>query len=117
MLLLQKFNYEELQKIYSEYFSLGYLNTDIGSKFAVISLICFLTHKMRLKKPEVTCYQVITKVLGKELHTYDEQFLIGLSIICEDFMKQTTEFLTFDIKTGKEMVKKIREILNTFIPF
>ena len=117
MLPLQKFNYEELQKIYSEYFSLSYLNTDIGSKFAVISLICFLTHKMRLKKPEVTCYQVITKILDKELHTYNEQFLIGLSIICEDFMRNTTEYLTFDLKTQKAMVSKILEILSSWLPF
>lgn len=110
-------SYEERKEIYSRYFSLGYLNTDIGSKFALISLICYLTHKLQLKKPEVNCYKVIMKIIDKEAHNYDLDFVTNLSIICDDFMKNTSEFLTFDIKSGKEMAKKIKEILSTYVPF
>jgi len=110
-------SYEERKEIYSQYFSLGYLNTDIGSKFALISLICYLTHKMQLKKPDVTCYKVIMKIIDKESYKHDLDFITNLSIICDDFMRNTSEFLTFDIKSGKEMAKKIREILGTYVPF
>ena len=39
------------------------------------------------------------------------------SIICEDFMLHTTNFLTFDLKTSKDMINKIKEILSTWLPF
>ena len=115
--MYSQLSYEDRKEIYAKYFSLGYLNTDIGSKFALISLICYLTHKMKMKKPEMNCYKVIMKIIDKEAHAHDAEFIENLSIICEDFMKNTSEFLTFDIKTGKEMAKKIREILHTWVPF
>ena len=34
--------YKELEQIYSRYFSLGYINVDINTKFALISLICWV---------------------------------------------------------------------------
>ena len=110
-------SYEDLAGVYAYYFSLGNLNTDIGSKFALISLICYLTHRIRQRKPKVTCRQVIDKIAEKDPAKFDERFLQGLSIICEDFMRNTTEFLTFDLKTQKAMVAKILEIMNTWLPF
>ena len=58
--------YDELRKIYSKYFSLGYLNTTINNKFALVSLICFLTFKAKSNKPDVTHYKVI-KSITKDL--------------------------------------------------
>ena len=45
-----------------------------------------------------------------------EKFLIGLSIICKDFSYQCTEFPTFGLK-GQDMVKEVRAILGTYMPF
>ncbi len=115
--MYSQFNYEYRKEIYETYFSLGHLNTGIGRKFALISLICYLTHKLQLKKPEVTCYKVIMKIIEKEVHKHDPDFIENLSIICDDFMKNTSEFLTFDIKSTKEMANKVKEILNTWLPF
>lgn len=115
--MYSQLSYEDRKTIYSNYFSLGNLNTDIGSKFALISLICYLTHKLRMKKPEVNCYKVIMKIIEKNAHTYNMEFIENLSIICDDFMQNTSEFLTFDIKSTKEMAKKVKEILDTWIPF
>lgn len=105
----------ELSGIYREYFSLGNVACDIGSKFALISLVCFLTKQARSKNPDATTYQVIKKVRGTSCNS--ETLLLGLATICNDFMKNTTEFLTFDMKTSKDMVNKINEILNKELPF
>lgn len=117
MLPLEKFNYEELQKIYSEYFSLSYLNTSIDNKFGLISLVCYLTNKIRMKHPDTTCYSVLMKIIEKDIHKYNVPFIEHLSIICEDFMKYTTNFMNFNLKTKSEIVSKIREILDTWVPF
>ncbi len=110
-------SYRDLSAVYAYYFTLGNLNTDIGSKFALISLICYLTHKVRQKNPKVTCLQVINKIIEKDKIKRDERFIQGLSIICEDFMRNTTEYLTFDLKTQKAIISKIKEIMDTWLPF
>lgn len=111
-------SYEVLEKEYNKYFSLSGLNTDISNKFALISLICFVTQKMRKQNPDVTCYSTIMKIVGDDtVNDYYLEFLRGLSIICNDFMLHTKEFMTFDLKSSKEIISKIREILSTWVPF
>lgn len=117
MVIIEKPTYQELSDIYSKYFSLGYLNTDTGSKFALISLTCFLTRQARLKNPDATPYQVLMKIIGDTPENKSWEFVKSISIICDDFMKQTSDFLTFEMSTSRDMVLKIREILNAYLPF
>lgn len=104
----------ELKDFYSLYYSLGYLNTDINTKFGLIAMICHVTQKIQEKKPYITLEQVIDK-LTKDLDL-PERFIVGLGIVCEDFMYGCKEFPTFGIK-DKDMPAKIRSILNTYLPF
>nr|DAP34576.1 MAG TPA: hypothetical protein [Caudoviricetes sp.] len=117
MVLIENPTFSELDEAYRRYFTLGYLNTDIGSKFALISLTCFLTKQARVKTPEATPYDVLLKVIGGDTSSFDMEFLRAVAAICNDFMRNTTEFLTFDMKSSREMVIKIREILSTYLPF
>lgn len=110
-------SYQDLEEYYKEYYSLGNLNCDIGSKFALISLICFLTKQAKVKNPDATCYLVIMKIIDGEESQHNLKFIRGLSIVCSDIMEHCNEFLTFDIKSSKDMVKKIKEILHTYLPF
>ena len=104
--------YEKMQEIYQKYFSLGYLNTDISTKFALISLTCYIVNKLKKKKPDVTYYQVLRKIDSN----LPEDFIKGLSVVCSDFAYGCEVFPTFDIE-DKQMVAKIKEILNSYIPF
>lgn len=108
-------SYEELQHIYSRWFSLSGIEGDIDNKFALISLICTLTNAQ--KKPDVTCYEVIKKVTSINKNTLSDDFLFGLAIVCEDFRKSSTKFNNCGLKTAKEMVAKINEILEHWLPF
>lgn len=117
LILPSKLSYEEMKKLYNCYFSLGNLNTDIGNKFALISLICYLTKMARNKKPDATCWQAIIKITDNNSSSYDEQFLKALSIVCEDYMTHSNEFLTFNLESTKEKIDKIKNILGTYLPF
>lgn len=111
--------YEELRIEYRKRYSLGNLHTSFENKVGLISLVCFLTQQARKKNPDATCYQVLMKVIENR-QPYSELFLErikGLSIICSDFLENTTNFLTFDLKTSKDIVNKINEILDTWMPF
>lgn len=106
--------YKELKGFYEDYFVIGHLNVDITEKFALIALICHVVKGLKRKKPDVTYYKVVYKLC--ENSGFPEEFINGLAIICEDFAKGSKEFPTFNLK-GKEITAKIREILNSYLPF
>ena len=106
--------YKELEAIFNQYFNLGAIASDINTKFALISLICFITTSMKKKKPDVTYYQVVNKLSDGLGLSEDE--IKGLAIMCENFGYGCTEFPTFNI-SPKEMPKTIKQILNKRLPF
>lgn len=105
--------YQEMQSLYKKLFSLGYLNTDINSKFALISLICYLTYELQKKNPDVTHYQIIRKIAGTDI---PEDFIKGLAVVCSDFSYGCNKFPTFGIE-DKKIPSKIKELLSSYLPF
>ena len=105
--------YQDMQRLYNRYYSLGYLETDINAKFALISLIGYLTFKLKQKKPDVTAYQVIRKIVEDSL---PEDFIKGVAVVVEDFSYGCKSFPTFGIN-DKDIPNKIKEILSTYVPF
>lgn len=104
---------EDLKQIHSDYFSLGYLNTDINAKFALISLVCYLVQVIKTKKSNISHYKVIKQIIKEDI---PDSFCRSFSVICEDFAYGCTQFPTFGIE-DKKIPAKIREILLTWIPF
>lgn len=95
--------FEELKEIYSKYFSLGYINKDINSKFALISLICYVYQKNKPKHPDLTYYSLITKI-SQHLGLSDD-FIKGLSIVCEDLHMKLLNFLYSDYLVKISLIK------------
>lgn len=112
-------NYSELRKFYSDNFSLGYINatnkrSSFENRLVLISLICYVTHKNKLKNPDITHYQIIMK-MSQNLGL-PEDFIKALSIICEDFSYSCTSFPTFGLE-GQNILKEIVAILSSYTPF
>lgn len=107
-------SFGEMKDYYLKNFSLGHLNTDINSKFALISLVCYITMKAKEKKPDVTYYQILMQITKN--NTMPETFIKGLAIMCEDFAYGCTEFPTFNIKPA-DMVPTVQRLLNSYLPF
>lgn len=105
--------YQELRKFYVENFSLGNLNGSIQEKFVLISLVCRLKFLLSKKKPDVTHYQIIKKIIGEQL---PEKWIKGFAIVCEDFSYNCKDFPNFGFE-DKEMPKEIHKILMTYLPF
>lgn len=106
-------SYEELQQIYRKYFSLSNLGGDINHKFALISLVCWLTNKIKESKPDWNHWKTLYKINNG---TLPEDFIKGLSIVCSDFGYCCTNFPTFGIEE-KKIPAKIKEILAEWLPF
>jgi hypothetical protein len=107
---------KELDTFYRQNFSLGYLNVDINSKFALISLIDYLTYNAQQKRPDVTHYQIIKAILKDVPEGFPEEFVKGLAVVCKDFAYQCKSFPTFNV-APKDMPETIRGILKNYLPF
>ena len=106
--------FKELQTLYSENFSTGYIGHNINMKFALISLIGYLVHELQKIKPDVTYYQVIYKLA--ETTGCSESFIKALAVVVEDFSYGCEDFPTFGL-TVPQMKEKIKQILNGYLPF
>ena len=107
-------SYKALNKLYSEYFSLGHMACDINEKFALISLIGYIVKKLKAKHPDVTYYQVVYKLAdGTGL---EDPEIFRIAILAEDFAYGCTDFPIFGLK-DKEIPAKIKELMCKYMPF
>ena len=116
----QNLSYEEKFSFYVRNFSTGAFSSGkLSNKLALISLICLVTKKLREKDGSLTVKVVIEKILQRPLMVTEsfDSFLIGLSIICEDFLYQTTEIDNLGFTDSKQIIAKIKELLNEWFPF
>ena len=116
----QNLSYEEKISFYVRNFSTGAFSSGkLSNKLALISLICLVTKKLREKDGDLTVKVVIEKILQRPLIVTEsfDSFLIGLSIICEDFLYQTTEIDNLGFTDSKQVIAKIKELLNEWFPF
>lgn len=116
----QNLSYEEKISFYVRNFSTGAFSSGkLSNKLALISLICLVTKKLREKDGNLTVKVVIEKILQRPLIVTEsfDSFLIGLSIICEDFLYQTTEIDNLGFTDSKQIIAKIKELLNEWFPF
>lgn len=104
---------EQLNKVYQKYFSLEYFGKDINNKFAIISLVSYITYKRSKKHPTWSNYDTL-KVLGKGI--ISEDIINRLAVICEDFSYGCDNFITFGL-TDKEIPNKVKELLSNHLPF
>lgn len=59
---LESLSFDQINKIYSKYFTLGYLGSSISDKMACIALVCSITNELKKKDKKVTCYDVLLKL-------------------------------------------------------
>ena len=105
--------YGKMQRIYNAYFSLGNLQADLSTKFALISLTGYVVYKLKQKKPDVTSYSVLRKIIGNYL---PEDYIKGIAVVVDDFCFNCKDFPTFGIE-DKKIPAKIKEILLNYLPF
>ena len=113
---LENISFEKLSKIYTKYFTLGYLNSNMSDKLACIALTCYITNEFRKKGKKVTCYDVLKSVAKDWPKVSKDTFLKSLGAICEDFMYGCDTFLDFGIPV-KEMPQQLKKLLDNYCPF
>lgn len=119
--------YDQKTYVYNSYFGLA-TNTaaSYNSKMELLHAVCFLQQRMHAKDPKKynNCLSLLQIVFGKEFQQVDspgeDNFLIGLSIICDDLLWGTNDELKApaDCKTLKDVKDKIiKYVKEEWMPF
>lgn len=108
--------FEELKEIFRKYFTIPTYDTDCSNKFALISLVCYLTEQLKQKNPDTTHWKVLYQLDKNGNCGVREEWLKGLAVVCSEFSYGCTVFPTFGL-TDKEIPKKIVEMLRNWLPF
>lgn len=95
-------------------YRLGYISDKLSDKLTLIGLICYLTNKLKEKKPDITYLQVL-QAITKDMKI-DQDFLSGLAVVCMDFAYGCDEFPKMGFEP-KEMKAEIQRLLSMQIPF
>lgn len=116
--MMFKADYQSKKEIYKNTFTFGYIDADLNTKFALISLVALTSYKLRDKNPSLTTLDILLKITGQTKdYSAFYHFLESLAIIVEDFSYGCTKFESFGLKTSSEIINKIKEILNKWHPF
>jgi len=116
---INRLSYDDKKSVYYSIFSLGNLNSEeLNEKLILISLLALTTNKMKLKNPKITPLQVLMSITNqKKDDSAYYQFLESLSIIVEDFGYNCEKIDSCGCKTSQEIINKIKEILDLWLPF
>lgn len=111
--------YTDKLNVYQRVFSLGNFSSDeLNEKLVLFSLVALVTRQMRQKDSEITPLKILMQITGQiKDNSVFYQFLEALSIIVEDLMYETKKIDSCGLKTSQEIINRIKEILNTWLPF
>jgi hypothetical protein len=116
---VQKLSYSEKQAFYQRTFSVGYIGgIKLNERLVLISLIAFAYKKLKEKDATTTPLKILLKITGPiETSSAFYQTLESLSILVEDFLYGVEEVDSCGLKNAKEITTKIKELLETWLPF
>jgi len=103
--------YNEAKKLYDENFSLGYFGDSLNNKLILISLIALVS-----KKTNKTPLEIIESIT-KNSNKFTAKFIITLAIWSEELGYGCTNIDSCGLTSSKEIINKIKEILNIWVPF
>ena len=112
-------DYTDKLSAYNKTFSLGNFNSeDMNDKLVLISLVALANQKMKEKDATMTPLKLLMSITGQiKDNSGFYQFLESLSIIVQDMSYGCTKIDPCGMKTSQELINKIKEILDTWLPF
>lgn len=116
---LDSLEYTDKLSAYNRVFSLGnFTSDDMNDKLVLISLVALANQKMKEKDATMTPLKLLMKITGEiKSNSGFYQFLEALSIMVEDLSYGCNKIDTCGMKTSQEIINKIKEILDQWLPF
>lgn len=116
---IQELSFEEKSRLYTISFGFGSISSvEMNDKLILLSLIALTSSKLKEKNEEMTTLDLLiklTKVSKEDEHFYS--FIENLAILVDDLSYHTKVFDTCGMKNSNEILNKIKETLETWLPF
>ena len=116
----QNVNFKDRRSYYMTNFSLGTIGNleSVNDKLILLSLMSLTYIKMKEKNPNITALEILLNITKqKPDDSFFYQMLENLSFMVEDLCYNCKKADSCGLSSSKEIVEKIKEILNTWIPF
>ncbi len=116
---IRSLDFDEKRKLYQATFSIGYVGSgNLNDRLVLISLVALVYQQMKLKDKSVTPLQLLLKITAQPKDSSSfYYFLESLALVVEDMSYEIKTIDACGLKTSQEIIKKIKEILSTWIPF
>jgi hypothetical protein len=97
----------------------GFPGDDIEGDNALllIGLVCRLTQLAREKKPETMPRHILTKAWGVAAIPATMKMYAQMDVLCSLFLTSKAKFGNYGCTTPTEMIKKISDIMDLWLPF
>lgn len=118
--IINELDIEDKKILYSRSFGFGVLGSDnkeLDDKLKLISLISLTSHKIKEKNKNLTTLEILKQITGYNKDSIGYNFIENLSIIVDDLSYGNSNFNSYGLKTSKEIINKINELINQWIPF
>lgn len=108
--------YQDASILYSNTFGLKSLPVSGRVKLELINLICFIVVKTGKK---ITPYEFLVNQVYKNDKCIPIHEVIAISCICNELLYQCEngDFNNYGYKTGKELMERVKSILDDTLPF
>ena len=112
--------YSDKKALYEDNFSLGIFTSEtVNDKLILLSLVSLVYLKTKEKKPNIKSIDILKQIVpnysSKNKHKL--KMLESLSITVEELCCGCTTADACGMTSSKEIINKINELLNTWIPF
>lgn len=115
---LKEPTFKDKKIIHQELFSTGALSTDLNDKLVLISLIALVSNKLKAKNPTLTTLSILLKIINQEKdNSAFYNFLESLAILVDDLAYGNTKFDSCGLSSSDEIIKKIKSLINLWLPF
>jgi hypothetical protein len=115
---INKLSYEDRFKLYVRCFGFGNLLSDeFDDKLILISLIALTANKLKEKNPKLTTLDVLLQITKEKEGTSFYNALENLSMLVDDLSYGVSKFNSYGLTDSKQIINKIKELLNTWTPF
>lgn len=120
---LNNINLDTKRFLYNSYFS-SKTNTSqsFSNKIELLTLLAYLTQQLKKRVPETfkNSYDVLYKyiLVGMSLEEADNEYLSGLSIVCDDLIWGTNDIeKPSNYSNSSEVKDRIKELISGWLPF
>jgi len=115
---IKSLSYEDKSLLYTRCFGFGTLaSVRLNEKLILIALVALTSTKLKEKNPKLSTLEFLTKITGEKSGTHFYTAIENLALIVDDLSYSCKEFDPCGLTNSKDIINKIKELLETWTPF